>query len=200
MNPREEWQFPTARLGHRVLVFERLDSTNRLAASLADDPRNEGLVILADEQTAGRGQHGRHWDCPAGAGVLLSVLLFPAPPLRRPAVLTAWAAVSVCEAIRRATGLQAKIKWPNDILIRGRKVCGILIEQARGTVVGIGLNVNQSAESLTAAGLIQAASLSILVGRTLDTRQMAQLLIRQLDDEYEPLCQGDRTTLEACWK
>src|SRR5206468_7692987 len=85
-------------------------------------------VVLAREQTAGRGQHGRAWQAPAGSSVLLSVLLCPPPALRRPALLTAWAAVSVCETILQLTGLQAKIKWPNDVLIRGRKVCGILIE------------------------------------------------------------------------
>ncbi len=200
MNACEEWQLPTQRLGRRVLVFERVDSTNTVAASWAQDPANEGLVILADEQTAGRGQQGRRWECPPRVGVLLSVLLFPPPILRRPALLTAWAAVSVCEAIRQTTSLQARIKWPNDVLLRGRKVCGILIEQARGTVAGIGLNVNQSAESLAAAGLLEAVSLAALTGQTLDTRQIARVLIHQLDEQYEQLCQGDLTTLEACWK
>ncbi len=200
MNPREEWQLATKRLGRRVLVYESVGSTNTLAAAMAQDSSADGLVILADEQTAGRGQHGRRWESPPGVGVLLSVLLFPPPALRRPALLTAWAAVSVCEAIRRSTNLQARIKWPNDVLIRGRKVCGILIEQARATVVGIGLNVNQSAASLDAADLPQAGSLSVFTGYPLDRRSVAELLIRQLDGEYESLCQGDLTTLEACWK
>ena len=74
---KEEWRLTTRQLGTRVLVYERLDSTNDLAGALADDPANHGIVILADEQTAGRGQHGRSWTCAPGAGVLLSVLLFP---------------------------------------------------------------------------------------------------------------------------
>src|SRR5262249_51940124 len=129
MTPSAEWRLKTRCLGRRVLVFDRLDSTNTFAAALAHDPANEGVVVLAREQTAGRGQYQRTWQAPAGTSVLLSVLLFPPPTLRRPALLTAWAAVSVCEAILQLTGLQAKIKWPNDVLIRGRKVCGILIEQ-----------------------------------------------------------------------
>src|SRR5262249_24480271 len=149
------------RLGRRVVVYDRVDSTNTLAAALADDPGNDGIVLLADEQTAGRGQHGRSWHCPAGTGALRSALLLPPPQLRRPALLAAWAAVSVCETVRWCTGLQAKIKWPNDVLLRGRKVCSILIEQARATVVGIGLNVSQSAESLAAAGLPEAGSLAL---------------------------------------
>jgi BirA family biotin operon repressor/biotin-[acetyl-CoA-carboxylase] ligase len=198
--PHEEWQLPTQRLGRRVLVYERLDSTNSLAASLADDSANDGLAILTDEQTAGRGQHGRRWQCPPGSGVLLSLLLFPPPALRRPALLTAWAAVSVCETILQATGLQARIKWPNDVLIRGRKVCGILIEQGQGTVAGIGLNLNQSSGDFEQAGLPEASSLAVFTGKMLDSRQVARSLLHQLDEEYDRMCQGDVTTLEACWK
>ena len=84
------------------------------------------------------------WLAAPGASVLLSVLLFPPPPLRRPSILTAWAAVAVCKIIQKLVGCAARIKWPNDILLGGRKVCGILIEQGRGTVAGIGLNVRQS--------------------------------------------------------
>ena len=128
MNPSEEWHLDTRQIGRRVQVYKRMESTNTQAALFADDPSNHGLVIMAEEQTSGRGQQGRSWQAPAGKAVLMSVVVFPPPPLRRPALLTAWAAVSVCESIRQATGFQAKIKWPNDVLIRGRKVCGILIE------------------------------------------------------------------------
>jgi BirA family biotin operon repressor/biotin-[acetyl-CoA-carboxylase] ligase len=200
MIPREEWKLQTRRLGQRVLVFDQVDSTNTQAAALAHDPSNEGVVLLADEQTAGRGQHGRSWWCQPGVGVLLSVLLFPPVTLRRPVILAAWAAHAVCETIRRATGLEARIKWPNDVLIRGRKVCGILIELARGTVVGIGLNVNQSAESFAAADLPEAGSLALFTGGPLDCRQVARLLIVQLDEEYDRLCEGDLASLESSWK
>jgi BirA family biotin operon repressor/biotin-[acetyl-CoA-carboxylase] ligase len=200
MTPREEWNLDTRRLGRRVLVFDRLDSTNTRAAALAGDPGNDGLVVLADEQTAGRGQHGRTWQCSPRTGVLLSVLLFPPPPVRRPALLTAWAAVSVAELILQTTGLQARIKWPNDVLIRGRKVCGILIEQNRGTVAGIGLNLNQTAADLAAADLPQAGSLALFTGQTYDNRHMARLLIDRLDEEYDSLCRGDLAGLESCWK
>jgi BirA family biotin operon repressor/biotin-[acetyl-CoA-carboxylase] ligase len=183
-----------------VLVFDQVDSTNSVAAALADNPKHRGVVVLAREQSAGRGQHGRQWECPAGAGVLLSALLFPPPALRRPALLTAWAAVSVCETILHITGLQARIKWPNDVLIKGRKVCGILIEQSRGTVVGIGLNLNQPAKAFAAAGLTAAGSLSLFTGNKLDLETVARQLILQLDEQYDNLCQGDVHTLEACWK
>jgi BirA family biotin operon repressor/biotin-[acetyl-CoA-carboxylase] ligase len=203
--PAEEWHLPTRRLGRRVLHYDRLDSTNRLAAELAHDPAHEGLVVLAREQTAGRGQQGRSWTCPPGAGVLLSVLLFPPPPLRRPPLLTAWAAVSVCETIRLVCGLDSRIKWPNDVLIQDRKVCGILIEQrwaggALATVAGIGLNLHQSPESLAADNLPLAASLACFGPVPPSAREVAELLIHQLDEQYDRLCQGDLATLEAVWK
>src|SRR5205085_1627900 len=132
--------------------------------------------------------------------VLLSVLIFPPPPLRRPALLTAWAAISVCELIQQLTGLEAQLKWPNDVLIEGRKVCGILIEQARGTVAGIGLNVNQSAQHFSAAGLSQAASLAVFTGKTQATRDVARRLVAVLDGEYDRLCQGQRQDLEGRWR
>jgi BirA family biotin operon repressor/biotin-[acetyl-CoA-carboxylase] ligase len=182
------------------LVFDRVDSTNTLAAQLAADPANAGTVILADEQLAGRGQHGRSWVCPPGAGVLLSVLLFPPPELRRPVVLTSWAAVAVCETVRELTGLEARIKWPNDVLLKDRKVCGILIEQGKGTVVGIGLNVNQSAESFAAAGLTLAGSLALFTQHPLDRSEATRRLIECLDREYDLLCQGHLDQLEETWR
>jgi BirA family biotin operon repressor/biotin-[acetyl-CoA-carboxylase] ligase len=196
----EEWHLDTRRLGRRVLVYDRVDSTNTLALALADDAANDGTVILADEQSAGRGQHGRSWQCPPREGVLLSLLLFSPPPQRRPALLAAWVAVSVCQTIQQSTGLEARIKWPNDVLVQGRKVCGILIEQARATVVGIGLNINQSAQTLAQAGLAQATSLALLTGRASDRRQVARSLIEQLDRHYDDLCRGVLGPLEESWR
>jgi BirA family biotin operon repressor/biotin-[acetyl-CoA-carboxylase] ligase len=196
----EAWRLPTQRIGRRVLVFDRLESTNDHAAGLANEPENDGVVVLAKEQSAGRGQHGRSWQCPAGSGILLSVLLFPPPALRRPALLTAWAAVSVCETILHATGLETTIKWPNDVLIKGRKVCGILIEQGKGTVAGIGLNVNQSAAALAKAGLPLAGSLTAFTEHRHECGELARLLIGQMDEAYERLCHGDVAGLEDCWK
>jgi BirA family biotin operon repressor/biotin-[acetyl-CoA-carboxylase] ligase len=211
--PREEWSLNTRRLGRRILVFDRLDSTNTRAAQMADDPTNDGLAILADEQTAGRGQHGRTWLAGPGQSVLLSLLLCPQPELCRPAILTAWAAVAVCATIRRTTGRPARIKWPNDVLLDDRKVCGILIESAvrqfpqrtadggqRMVVVGIGLNVRQSAEMFAEAGLPDATSLAQFTASPLDTHMVAADLIRQLDRDYDVLCQGDLGALEANWK
>jgi BirA family biotin operon repressor/biotin-[acetyl-CoA-carboxylase] ligase len=225
VKPADIWNLSTKRLGRRTIVFDRLESTNTYAATLASDPANDGLVVVAREQTAGRGQHGRTWHAPAGSSVLLSVLLFPPLALRRPALLTAWAAVSVCESIRKLAGLEAQIKWPNDVLIDGRKVCGILIEQRTvdsgqwavgteaaepifpptahwplSTVCGIGLNLNQTADHFAVAGLEQAGSLACLTGSIYSCDAAARQLICRLDEEYDRFLQGDMQTLEASWK
>lgn len=203
--PREEWSLDTCRLGRRVLVFDCLDSTNTRAAQLADDPANDGIAILADEQTAGRGQHGRTWLAPPGQSVLLSVPFSPPPQLYRPVVLTAWAAVAVCTTIAAIIDEPPRIKWPNDVLLRGHKVCGILMESEKKCqesffIVGIGLNVKQSAETFAAASLPEATSLAHFSAVPLDTPTIAANLIRQLDCDYDLLCQGDLDTLEARWK
>jgi len=133
-------------------------------------------------------------------GVLMSVLLFPPPALRRPVVLAALAANAVCETIRQSTDLQARIKWPNDVLLRGRKVCGILIEQTGPTIMGIGLNVLQSESVFEDAGLPVAASLEMLAGKSLDRDTIARLLIAELDDQYDTLVNGNLDKLESAWK
>ncbi len=201
----DEWQLPTRYLGRRVWLFERVGSTNTLALALAEDSRQDGLVVLAREQTAGRGQYGRAWLAPAGSSVLMSVVWFPPPPLRRPALQTAWAAVSVCRLLQHVVGRRAHIKWPNDVLVSGRKICGILLEQrASGaglaSVAGIGLNVSQSREMLAAAGLPEATSLAILTGQILDWRTIARQLIAILDEAYAGLHEGDLGSLEEDWK
>jgi len=206
--PQVIWTLPTCRLGQRVHVFCKLDSTNSFALALGHDPANHGLVVLAHEQTAGRGQYGRTWQAPAESSVLMSVLLFPPPPLCRPVVLTAWAAVAVSEVIRQITGLLAKIKWPNDVYLEGKKVCGILIEQRSGgradqppaTAVGIGLNVRQPADFFERFALPLGGSLFSVTGKNFDHQDTARQLICQLDDDYARLVNDDWGTLEARWK
>lgn len=201
--PREEWHFDTVRLGRRVLVYDELASTNTTAMALASRERErpeEGLAILAEHQTAGRGRFGRVWRSRPGSALLLSVVLYPPPELRRASILTALAAVAVAEAVYQLTSLQARIKWPNDLLVRGNKISGILIEQGSATVVGIGLNLNQTRDEFDAAGLPEATSLAILTGQEFELRRAAEVLLRAFDFEYERLLAGERVAVEADWK
>jgi BirA family biotin operon repressor/biotin-[acetyl-CoA-carboxylase] ligase len=196
----EEWQLPAVHIGRRTLIYRRVDSTNTVASQLAVDASHDGLAVLAHEQTAGRGQHGRSWSTPPGTGVLLSVALFPPSALVRPVVLTAWAAVAVCRTVCQLSGAQPRIKWPNDVLVDGKKIAGILIERRQATVAGVGLNVNQSASDFAALGLGEATSLAAITGRPHSWEVTARLLLGKLDESYAGLLTGDLTGLEADWK
>ncbi len=200
---------PRQHIGRRRLHLPETDSTNNRAAELAQDPANAGAVVTAEAQTHGRGQYGRVWQSRPDTNVLMSVLLFPPPALRHPAVLTAFAAVVVGETVLQLTGQQTTIKWPNDVLVRGQKLCGILIESGvcrhgadtpQHFIVGVGLNVNQTAADFAAQGLPDACSLAMLAGRPLAVEAVTDALIDNLDAEYGHLLDGEIEPLEACWK
>ena len=197
--PRETWQLDTTHIGRRVHVFDQLDSTNTAAARLAES-EPDGLVVVAEFQDAGRGQYGRVWQARPGSSLLMSVALHPPTEFCRPAILTALAAVAVADAVFSLTGAQARIKWPNDLLIRGKKVCGILIENTTTTVIGIGLNLNQTATEFADAGLPDATSLALVAGKPFDIPTAAHAVIGHLDAEYDRLLTGQRAPVEADWK
>jgi BirA family transcriptional regulator, biotin operon repressor / biotin---[acetyl-CoA-carboxylase] ligase len=197
---REEWQFDTARIGRRVLVFDELDSTNTTATEFAT-PDNDGLAIIADFQTAGRGQYGRVWQSAPGSSLLISVVLHPPAELCRPVILTAFTAVAVAEAIYGLTGLQSRVKWPNDLLIRGKKACGLLIEKhANAVILGFGLNLTQSADEFAARGLPDATSLQLATDCRITSQTAAEAVLRRLDREYGRLLAGEQVAVEADWK
>lgn len=187
-------------VGRRLLRFDELPSTNDHAASLSVDPANAGTVVIAGSQTRGRGQYGRVWQSRPGASLLLSALVFPPAALRRPVVLTAWAAVAVADAVTEMTGAEVRIKWPNDLLVGGKKVCGILIEQGLGTVVGVGLNLDQSADEFAAAGLPEATSLRMLCGHEIDSGIALRTVTRHLDNGYARVVDNALPELEAAWQ
>ena len=196
--PREIRRLDTRHLGRSVLIFGEVPSTNDLAATFAHDLRHAGTVFVADFQTGGRGQYGRVWRADPGTSLLMSVLLFPPPELRRPVVLTAWAAVGIADAIADLTGAQARIKWPNDLLIGGKKVCGILIEQAFAVVVGLGLNLNQTAGDFD--DLPDATSLGIAADRRIDPDAALETVLRHLDIGYDRLLSEELPALESEWR
>lgn len=196
MFPDRSLAFPTSHVGRRVDLFAELTSTNDRLPPGAQS----GTVVVADHQTAGRGQYGRSWLTRPGEALLMSVFLDPPAAVRRPVVLTAWAAVGVAEAIAELTGVQAAIKWPNDLLVSGKKVCGILIEQRGMVAVGVGLNLNQTAEQFAERGLPDATSLGLLTGRTFDRDAVLGVVLAKLDAEYSRLANGSRVMLEAGWR
>jgi BirA family biotin operon repressor/biotin-[acetyl-CoA-carboxylase] ligase len=171
-------------LAREILTFEETASTNDVAARLGREGHAGGLLVFAERQTAGRGRFGRRWDSAPHAGLWFSLLLRPAFATPLWVRLTTWAGVCVASAIERATGLHAQVKWPNDVLIGGKKVAGILTEcssdMERGmfAVTGIGLNVNHEAMPDELAD--RAASLRQCAGRTFDRSAIAAAIIAEL--------------------
>jgi BirA family transcriptional regulator, biotin operon repressor / biotin---[acetyl-CoA-carboxylase] ligase len=194
--PNEIRTWPCQHLGQRVLIFDSVSSTNDLAAQAPE----AGTVFIADEQTSGRGQHGRVWQSAVGTSLLMSINLNPPTRLRRPVLLTAWAAVAVADAIFQLSGLQANLKWPNDLLVNGKKVCGILIEQNRSIVLGLGLNLSQTAADFARAELPSATSLMIESGRRVSPLQAAETAVHSLDVQYGKLLADELLPLESEWR
>lgn len=141
----------TKLLGQVVEYRDEVDSTNNLAKELARKGASEGTLVVADKQTSGKGRLGRNWESPAGTGIWMSLILRPNILPQYASELTLVAGLGVCEAIKKSTGLEAKIKWPNDVVVNGKKVCGILTEMSAEmdrinyVVVGIGINANMEA-------------------------------------------------------
>ena len=195
-----EYQLGTRRIGRRIAVWNRVASTNDLAARASASTVNEGLVILAEEQSAGRGSRGRTWTAPSRSSILMSILLFPDGPLAEPAWLTALAAVAVAEVVSSWTGRAAAIKWPNDVRVDGRKVAGILVERSAGAVIGIGLNATLAAADFPDELQDKATSLRILGGGPVDRSDLARALIRRIDDLYDTSERQGASVLNQSWR
>jgi BirA family biotin operon repressor/biotin-[acetyl-CoA-carboxylase] ligase len=170
------------RFGHPYLYVERCESTQRLL----DPEVPEGAVAVTDEQTAGRGRLGRTWHAKAGTSILCSIALHPDVEPPRLPELSLVAGEAVAEAIAAVTGLQPALKFPNDVLIHGKKVAGILAEAREGRVVlGIGINVNVSAAELPAGTDTPATSLSLEAGAGVDRAELLVTVLECLERRYD---------------
>ena len=170
------------RLGQIYRYAEITDSTQRM---LAED-EVEGAVAVADEQREGRGRLGRAWEAPAGTSVLVSVLLLPAVEAPRLPELSLVAGGAVAQAILEVTGLEPTIKFPNDILVGGRKVAGILAESSEGRVVlGIGVNANQTPEQLPVDANTEPTSLRIELGQPVSRGRLLAAILLRLEHAYD---------------
>jgi BirA family transcriptional regulator, biotin operon repressor / biotin---[acetyl-CoA-carboxylase] ligase len=172
----------TGRFGSVYRYSETTPSTQRMLG-----PGDlEGTVAVADEQTEGRGRLGRSWHAPAGTALLFSTLLIPAVEPSRLPELSLVAGDAVAEAIANTTGLDPKIKFPNDILIGGRKVAGILAESSEGRVVlGIGVNANQNEAELPPDAQTEPTSLRLELGRRVDRAELLAAILARLEPAYD---------------
>jgi BirA family biotin operon repressor/biotin-[acetyl-CoA-carboxylase] ligase len=170
------------RLGEPRTDVAECESTQ----ALLDPAMPEGALAVADHQSAGRGRLGRTWEAPPGTAILCSLLLKP-PPERNAPELSLVAGVAVADTLERATGLAVQLKWPNDVMLRRRKVAGCLAEARDGAVVlGIGLNVNQTREQLPE----RAGSLRTLTGREWDREALLSSLLDDLGGRYSEWREG----------
>jgi BirA family biotin operon repressor/biotin-[acetyl-CoA-carboxylase] ligase len=170
------------RFGRPYRFLESCPTTQREFGD--DDP--EGTVVATDHQTAGRGRLGRVWEDKPGTSLLFSVLLRPAVPSDRLPELSLVAAEGVADALRDLTGLPASVKDPNDVLIEGRKVAGVLGEASEGRVVlGIGVNVHQTAAELPPETRLPATSLAIETGSEVDRGDLLVVVLERLERRYD---------------
>ncbi len=172
-------------LVHHWIWCDRVDSTQRLAIEEAASAGG-GLVVLADHQMAGRGREGRTWFSPGALGLWLSIVLEPSQPPDQWPVLTSLAALALRQALARAAGLAAGIKWPNDVCWGGRKIAGVLADTARGprgqqVVLGLGLNVGQGPRDFPDDLRSTATSVKMASGRQLGRAELLEALLESLD-------------------
>ena len=193
-------------IGKEIIFLETTTSTNDAAMELGtkrEDP--EGIVVISDSQSRGKGRFGRAWISPPGVNLYFTVLLKPPFPSKEAALLTLITAVAVVTAIRGYTGLNAEIKWPNDILINGKKAGGILLElKAAGNrinllVIGIGVNVNMSLKDLPEDMRSLSTSLRVESGRLFDRVELLGKILAELDRSYKILLKGNKGALINDW-
>lgn len=199
--------------GKSVYCFEEIDSTNNYAKKIAYEGCDDGTVVVADRQLSGRGRLGRSWDSPSGKGIFMSLVMHPKIPPEDMQLVTLGASVAVVKAIKEVTGISAGIKWPNDVVIDGRKVCGILTEMASEQerisflVVGIGINVNHEDEDFhdelkdKAISLRQHALKNNMLGEGILRRSsIIKSVLRNLESVYEHLNAGNKSIIIDEWK
>jgi len=181
----------TRSFGRSLKLLEVVTSTQDVLRELAEQGAPEGTLVIAEQQNQGRGRMGRSWVSPAGKGVWMSLLLRPDVPLLRTPQLTLLAAVALSRAVERLTGLEIGIKWPNDLLVNGRKISGILLESAaederlRYVVVGIGISANLDAEDYPEDVAAKAISLKMASGRAVDRAELIAEALKEFEDLYQ---------------
>lgn len=171
-------------------MLDETTSTNDFVFGIAKPDTAEGIVVFAESQIAGRGQHGNRWDSATGKGLWLSILLRPKTLPDEAPRLTSWAATTIAETINLQLSLGASVKPPNDVYIADRKVAGVLLElravpdQPHVAILGIGINVNHRTEDFPEELRARAASLAMLLGHAVDRQELAVALLCNLDRSY----------------
>ena len=196
----------TSVIGRDIRVFEQTTSTNDVIEKLARDGVKEGAVVFAESQTKGRGRLGRKWVSPAKGGLWFSVLLRPKLLPQEATQLTVASATALRRAIALHTGLRPEIKWPNDILVGGKKVAGILtelsaeVDRVKHVILGIGVNVNLSPGDFPPDLRRLATSLKTELGKAVARPELAVAILRELDFDYARIASGNFAAVADEWE
>jgi BirA family biotin operon repressor/biotin-[acetyl-CoA-carboxylase] ligase len=196
----------THMFGRTIHTFSEVDSTNKLAYQLALRGANEGEVVVAESQTRGKGRMGRIWESPPGFNIYLSLVLRPKIPPSKIPLISLMAAVACAEAIEEVTTLITVIKWPNDLLIKGRKVGGILTEAdmemdvINFVIIGIGINVNMTGHSLPSSIENTAISLKMELGKEISRVTLIQKLLYKMEVWYKMFEENKEEKLRKRWE
>ena len=196
----------TKSLGRNIHFEESVTSTQAIAHKLAYEGAVEGTLVVAEEQTTGRGRLDRAWYSPKHTGVWMSLILRPQIPPSQAPQLTLLAAVGVVQAIQEVTGLEPDIKWPNDILIHQKKLVGILTElqaetdRINSVIIGIGINVNQELNHFPESLHSIASSLSIEKGKKIDRAKLIQVILLKIEKLYKEYLQHGFKVVKLLWE
>ncbi len=196
----------SAVFGHRIFYYPTIGSTNDRALDLASAGEPEGALVLAEEQTGGRGRRQRTWESRASLGIYVSLVLRPGVPATQAPLFTFTAAVAVAEALRETCRLPGGIKWPNDVVVGRRKVAGILGEtrgshpRIREMVIGIGVNVNHASEDFAVDVRDRATSVRIESGECVDRAPILASILEGFERRYARVLAGKPAELLREWE
>jgi BirA family biotin operon repressor/biotin-[acetyl-CoA-carboxylase] ligase len=193
-------------MGKKIHYFHTIDSTNSMAYQLALKGAREGEVVIAESQKKGRGRLGRHWFSPPSLNLYLSVILRPKIPPHQASLITLMAAVATADAIQKFSGLLPLIKWPNDILLRNRKVAGLLneihseVDRIHFVILGIGVNLNMDEKMFSKEIRAVATSLKKEMGQTISRKAFLQSLLQELEEGYAIFLKEGGTAVLKAWR
>lgn len=186
----------TKRLARNVHYFKEIDSTNEYAKTLAKKSFQDGDMVISEMQSQGRGRFNREWVSRTGKGIYMSILLKPEVSYERITQLTIFVSLAICEALEDYLNTEFEIKWPNDILLNGKKICGILteisgeVDKINYVIVGVGININLQKDDFSDNLQSKASSLRIETGSELDRKEVLQKVLTLLDKYYDDYLKG----------
>jgi BirA family biotin operon repressor/biotin-[acetyl-CoA-carboxylase] ligase len=196
----------TNTLGKSIHYYDEVDSTNTRAQTLVKEGAAEGTLVIAEHQTSGRGRMGRQWYSPKGKGLWMSLVLKPRIPLQYAPQLTLLVAVALCRSIRKLTAINVGIKWPNDLLVDGKKVSGILLESSadeeklQHVIAGVGISVNLGLDDFPEEIRDVASSLSIQAGSKIDRVELLCQFMMELETLYNLYHEEGFTPIKMLWE